>query len=269
MKLICEKFSKHDRMFAVNLQEESFMMSNFSPSVYNILMEKLYEGKAKVIYKTEDPDKYTVYFKDTATAFDATKKAQVEGKGVLNNTISSIVFELLNKAGIKTHFIAKVSDREMLVWRAKRFDIEVVVRNIAAGSICQRLGLKEGTVFEKPLVEFFYKKDELHDPLICYEHMLMLGLLKEEQIPPIKHMALKVNQMLKEFFKEHGLLLVDFKLEFGELSDGSLAVIDEISPDTCRLWDDKTGEKLDKDRFRFDLGDLLEGYRRVLEKIQR
>ncbi|MFN3813863.1 MAG: phosphoribosylaminoimidazolesuccinocarboxamide synthase [Aquificaceae bacterium] len=232
-------------------------------------MEKLYEGKAKVIYKTEDPNKYIVYFKDTATAFDATKKAQVEGKGVLNNTISSIAFELLKEAGVKTHFIAKVSHREMLVWRAKRFDIEVVVRNIAAGSICKRLGLREGTVFEEPLIEFFYKKDALHDPLICYEHILMLGLLKEEQILPIKHMALRVNETLRKFFKEHGLLLVDFKLEFGELFDGSLAVIDEISPDTCRLWDEETGEKLDKDRFRFDLGDLLEGYRKVLERIQR
>ncbi len=232
-----------------------------------LFMEKLYEGKAKIVYKTEDPDRYILYFKDTATAFDATKKAYIEGKGDLNNTISSIIFEILEKKGIKTHFIRKLSNREMLVWRAKRFDVEVVVRNIAAGSICKRLGLEEGKAFERPIVEFFYKNDALHDPLLCHEHILLLNLLTEEQIHLLRNMALKVNEVLKTFFKEHGLLLVDFKLEFGELPDGNLAVVDEISPDTCRLWDEKTGEKLDKDRFRFDLGDLLEGYRKVLEKI--
>jgi phosphoribosylaminoimidazole-succinocarboxamide synthase len=231
-------------------------------------MEKLYEGKAKVIYKTEEGDKVIVFFKDSATAFDATKKAEIEGKGVINNTISSLLFELLEKSGIKTHYIKKVSDREMLVWRAKRFDLEVVVRNITAGSLCKRLGLEEGLELKPPLVEFFYKNDQLHDPLVCVEHIKLLNLAEDWQVQSIKEMALKTNQVLKEFFKEHGLLLVDFKLEFGILPDGSLAVIDEISPDTCRLWDAKTGEKLDKDRFRFDLGDLMEGYRRVLEKIQ-
>ncbi|WP_299198418.1 phosphoribosylaminoimidazolesuccinocarboxamide synthase [Thermocrinis sp.] len=231
-------------------------------------MEKLYEGKAKVIYKTEEEDKVIVFFKDSATAFDATKKAEIEGKGVINNTISSLLFELLEKSGIKTHYIKKVSDREMLVWRAKRFDLEVVVRNITAGSLCKRLGLEEGLELKPPLVEFFYKNDQLHDPLVCVEHIKLLNLAEDWQVQSMKEMALKTNQVLKEFFKEHGLLLVDFKLEFGILPDGSLAVIDEISPDTCRLWDAKTGEKLDKDRFRFDLGDLMEGYRRVLEKIQ-
>jgi phosphoribosylaminoimidazole-succinocarboxamide synthase len=231
-------------------------------------MEKLYEGKAKVIYKTEEEDKVIVFFKDSATAFDATKKAEIEGKGVINNTISSLLFELLEKSGIKTHYIKKISDREMLVWRAKRFDLEVVVRNITAGSLCKRLGLEEGLEIKPPLVEFFYKNDQLHDPLICVEHIRLLNLAEDWQVQSMKEMALKTNQVLKEFFKEHGLLLVDFKLEFGILPDGSLAVIDEISPDTCRLWDAKTREKLDKDRFRFDLGDLMEGYRRVLEKIQ-
>jgi phosphoribosylaminoimidazole-succinocarboxamide synthase len=231
-------------------------------------MEKLYEGKAKVIYKTEQEDKVIVFFKDSATAFDATKKAEIEGKGVINNTISSLLFELLEKSGIKTHYIKKISDREMLVWRAKRFDLEVVVRNITAGSLCKRLGLEEGLEIKPPLVEFFYKNDQLHDPLICVEHIRLLNLAEDWQVQSMKEMALKTNQVLREFFKEHGLLLVDFKLEFGILPDGSLAVIDEISPDTCRLWDAKTGEKLDKDRFRFDLGDLMEGYRRVLEKIQ-
>jgi phosphoribosylaminoimidazole-succinocarboxamide synthase len=231
-------------------------------------MEKLYEGKAKVIYKTEEEDKVIVFFKDSATAFDATKKAEIEGKGVINNTISSLLFELLEKSGIKTHYIKKISDREMLVWRAKRFDLEVVVRNITAGSLCKRLGLEEGLEIKPPLVEFFYKNDQLHDPLICVEHIKLLNLAEDWQVQSMKEMALKTNQVLSEFFKGHGLLLVDFKLEFGILPDGSLAVIDEISPDTCRLWDAKTREKLDKDRFRFDLGDLMEGYRRVLEKIQ-
>jgi phosphoribosylaminoimidazole-succinocarboxamide synthase len=231
-------------------------------------MDKVYEGKAKIVYRTEDPDKYILYFKDTATAFDATKKAQIVGKGELNNTISSLIFDMLEKKGIKTHFIRKLSQREMLVWRAKRFDVEVVVRNITAGSLCKRLGIEEGRLLHKPLVEFFYKNDTLHDPLLCYEHILLLELLKEEQVSVLKKTALEVNEILKDFFKERGLLLVDFKLEFGELPDGKIAIVDEISPDTCRLWDAKTGEKLDKDRFRFDLGDLIEGYKKVLERIQ-
>ncbi|MFZ8858972.1 MAG: phosphoribosylaminoimidazolesuccinocarboxamide synthase [Thermocrinis sp.] len=231
-------------------------------------MEKLYEGKAKVIYKTEEEDKVIVFFKDSATAFDATKRAKIEGKGVINNTISSLLFELLEKSGLKTHYIKKLSEREMLVWRAKRFDLEVVVRNITAGSLCKRLGLEEGLELKPPLVEFFYKNDRLHDPLICAEHIRLLNLAEDWQVRSMKEMALKTNQVLSEFFKGHGLLLVDFKLEFGILPDGSLAIIDEISPDTCRLWDAKTREKLDKDRFRFDLGDLMEGYKRVLEKIQ-
>ncbi len=230
-------------------------------------MKLLYEGKAKRVYEV-DKEKCLIYFKDTATAFDATKKAEVEGKGVLNNTISSLMFKLLEEKGVKTHFIERVSEREMLVWKAERFDLEVVVRNITAGSICKRLGFKEGEKLEKPLLEFFYKNDQLHDPLICVEHATLLRIADKKTLKDIVKIALKVNTILKRFFKSHGLLLVDFKLEFGRLPDGALAVIDEISPDTCRLWDAKTGEKLDKDRFRFDLGDLIEGYKKVLQKVQ-
>ncbi len=230
-------------------------------------MKLLYEGKAKKVYEV-DKDKCLIYFKDTATAFDATKKAEVEGKGILNNAISSLLFKLLEERGVKTHFIERVSEREMLVWRAKRLDLEVVVRNITAGSICKRLGFKEGEKLKKPLVEFFYKNDQLHDPLICIEHAVLLNIADKRTLKDIVKIALKVNTILKSFFKSHGLLLVDFKLEFGRLPEGTLAVIDEISPDTCRLWDAKTGEKLDKDRFRFDLGDLLEGYKKVFERVQ-
>ncbi|MDW8066337.1 MAG: phosphoribosylaminoimidazolesuccinocarboxamide synthase [Aquificaceae bacterium] len=232
-------------------------------------MKILYEGKAKIVYQLEgEEDKLLIHFKDTATAFDATKKAEIVGKGVLNNTISSILFKLLEERNIRTHFIKKVSEREMIVWKAKRYDLEVVVRNIAAGSLCKRLGIREGKKLKKPLVEFFYKNDELHDPLICVDHALLLGLADRRELIHMKRVALLVNRVLKSFFKKHDLLLVDFKLEFGKLPDDQIAVIDEISPDTCRLWDAKTGEKLDKDRFRFDLGDLIEGYKKILEKVQ-
>ncbi|NPA40660.1 MAG: phosphoribosylaminoimidazolesuccinocarboxamide synthase [Aquificae bacterium] len=231
--------------------------------------KKLYEGKAKIVYETDDPDKLILHFKDSATAFDGVKKAQLEGKGSLNNTISSIIFEVLHKKGIKTHYIKKLSDNEMLVWRAERFLVEVVVRNLAAGSIVKRLGFKEGEKFEKPLVEFFYKNDQLHDPLVCEAHIDLMKLAPIEALPTMRETALKVNSILSEFFSQNGIILVDFKLEFGRLPDGSIGIVDEISPDSMRLWDAETGEKLDKDRFRFDLGDLLEGYRKVLERISQ
>ncbi len=231
--------------------------------------KKLYEGKAKIVYETEDPEKLILHFKDSATAFDGVKKAQLEGKGSLNNTISSIIFEVLHKKGIKTHYIKKLSDNEMLVWRAERFLVEVVVRNLAAGSIVKRLGFKEGEKFEKPLVEFFYKNDQLHDPLVCEAHIDLMKLAPIEALPTMRETALKVNSILSEFFSQNGIILVDFKLEFGRLPDGSIGIVDEISPDSMRLWDAETGEKLDKDRFRFDLGDLLEGYRKVLERISQ
>ncbi len=232
-------------------------------------LEKLYEGKAKVLYKTDDPDKLIAYFKDSATAFDALKKATIEGKGVLNNKIASFFFELLNKEGIPTHFIKRISEREMLVYRVEIIPVEVVVRNVAAGSIVKRLGIKEKTEFKPPLIEFYLKNDELHDPIICKEHVLAMKLATEDEIERMKELALKVNEILGRFLKEQGILLVDFKLEFGRRPDGSIVVADEISPDTCRLWDEKTGERLDKDRFRFDLGDLIEGYMKVLKKIEK
>lgn len=229
--------------------------------------KKLYEGKAKVVYETDDPDKLILVFKDTATAFDGVKKAELKGKGALNNTISSLIFEILHKSGIKTHYIEKLSDTEMLVWKAERFLVEVVVRNVAAGSVVKRLGFKEGDRFEKPLLEFFYKNDELHDPLVCDAHIELMKLAPMEALPLMRDTALKVNEVLSRFFQEHGIILVDFKLEFGRLPDGSIGIVDEISPDSMRLWDARTGEKLDKDRFRFDLGDLLEGYRKILKQI--
>ncbi len=228
---------------------------------------KLYEGKAKVVYETEDPRKLILHFKDSVTAFDGLKSEELKGKGSINNTISSLIFELLESRGVKTHFIRKLTENEMLVWRAERFPVEVVVRNVAAGSVVRRLGLEEGRRFEKPLVEFFYKSDELHDPLICAEHIEAFGFAPPESIPLMKETALKVNAILREFFSRHGITLVDFKLEFGRLPDGSTAVVDEITPDSMRLWDSRTGEKLDKDRFRYDLGDLLEGYREILKRL--
>ncbi|NPB07070.1 MAG: phosphoribosylaminoimidazolesuccinocarboxamide synthase [Aquificae bacterium] len=229
---------------------------------------KLYEGKAKVVYETDEPDKLVLEFKDEASAFDGLKKARVEGKGALNNAISSALFELLESRGIKTHFIKKLSEREMLVYRAERFPLEVVVRNYAAGSFVKRYGVKEGTPLEPPLVEFFLKSDELHDPMVCEEHVRALKLAPPELLPEMKKLALKVNEVLRELFKKKGIRLVDFKLEMGILPDGNLAVVDELSPDSMRLWDERTGEKLDKDRFRFGLGDLLEGYKEVLSRLK-
>ncbi len=229
--------------------------------------EKLYEGKAKIIYATDEPDKVIMYFKDSATAFDAVKKAQIEGKGIINNTIASFFFELLKEKGIPTHYIKKLSDREMLTYKVEIIPVEVVVRNLAAGSIVKRLGIPERTPFDPPLVEFYLKNDELHDPIICEQHIYAMKLAKPEEVKKMKELALKINDILKEFMDKHGIILVDFKLEFGR-KDGEIVLADEISPDTCRLWDKETGEKLDKDRFRFDLGDLMEGYEKVLKKLK-
>ncbi len=229
--------------------------------------EKLYEGKAKIIYATDEPDKVIAYYKDSATAFDAIKKATIKGKGVLNNTIASFFFKLLNEKGIPTHFIKQLSDREMLIYKVEIIPVEVVVRNIAAGSIVKRLGIPEKTEFNPPLVEFYLKNDELHDPIICEQHIYAMNLAKPEEVQKMKELALKVNEILKEFMAKQGVILVDFKLEFGR-KDGEIVLADEISPDTCRFWDAKTGESLDKDRFRFDLGDLIEGYQKILEKIK-
>ncbi len=231
-------------------------------------LRELYEGKAKILYETDEKDKLIMEFKDEASAFDGVKRERVKGKGELNNEISSLLFEILHSHGIKTHYIKKISPTEMLVWRARRFPLELVVRNFAAGSFVKRYGIEEGKALEPPLVEFFMKSDELHDPLVCRSHVEVLRLAPAELLPEMENIGLKVNEILKSLFSKKGLLLVDFKLEFGLLPDGSLAVVDEISPDSMRVWDAGTGEKLDKDRFRFDLGDLLEGYKKILSKLK-
>jgi phosphoribosylaminoimidazole-succinocarboxamide synthase len=230
--------------------------------------KKLYEGKAKIIYATDEPDKVVIYFKDDTTAFDGVKKEQIAGKGVINNTISSLIFELLQKRGIPTHYIKKLSDREMLAYRVDIIPVEVVVRNYAAGSFTRRYGIPEGTKLEKPLVETFWKNDELHDPLVCNEHIELLKLADLEDVKKMKEMALVVNEVLKDFFAERNIILVDFKLEFGKTPDGRLVLADEISPDSCRLWDAKTMKKLDKDVFRYDLGSLEEAYKEVLKRLE-
>jgi phosphoribosylaminoimidazole-succinocarboxamide synthase len=230
--------------------------------------EKLYEGKAKIVYATDEPDKVIIHFKDETTAFDGVKKETITGKGVINNTISSLIFELLNKRGIPTHYIKKLSDREMLAYKVDIIPVEVVVRNYAAGSFSRRYGIQEGTKLEKPLVETFWKNDELHDPLVCNEHIELLNLSNLEDVEQMKKMALEINEILKDFFAQKSIILVDFKVEFGKTKDGKLVVADEISPDSCRLWDAKTMKKLDKDVFRFDLGSLEEVYKEVLKRLE-
>jgi len=230
--------------------------------------EKLYEGKAKIVYATDEPDKVVIYFKDDTTAFDGVKKERIGGKGVINNAISSLIFELLEKRGIPTHYIKKLSDREMLAKRVEIIPVEVVVRNYAAGSFTRRYGIPEGTKLEKPLVETFWKNDELHDPLVCAEHIELLKLADPADVEEMKRIALQVNEILRAFFAAKDILLVDFKLEFGKTPDGKLVLADEISPDSCRLWDAKTKKKLDKDVFRFDLGDLKEVYNELLKRLQ-
>lgn len=232
-------------------------------------MEKLYEGKAKIVYQSENPNHVIIYFKDEATAFNAQKKDVIEGKGILNNKISSIFFTLLNQAGIKTHFIKQISDRETLAYKTKIIPIEVVVRNLATGSVVKRLGIPEKTEFNPSLIEFYYKNDALGDPIICYEHVLVMKLATEEDVKTIKEMVLKVNEILRDFLIKHDIILVDFKLEFGKLDDGTMVIADEISPDTCRFWDAKTGERMDKDRFRLNLGDLTKFYQELLRRVEK
>ena len=226
----------------------------------------LYEGKAKKIFLTDKADEVVQYFKDDATAFNAQKKGTILEKGVVNNKISTRLFELLEQAGIATHFIENLSDREMLARRVKIIPIEVVVRNLATGSIIKRLGLEEGLVIDPPLVEFFYKDDSLGDPLITDDHIRVMNLATPDQVAKLKVLSLKINEVLKPFFHERGMMLVDFKLEFG-LWNEQILLADEISPDTCRFWDIKTGERMDKDRFRKDLGRIEETYQEVLRRV--
>ena len=226
----------------------------------------LYEGKAKKIFSTDQPDQVLQYFKDDATAFNAQKRGTIVDKGVVNTRVSERLFQLLDGAGVPTHFIKRVGDRELLTKKVIIVPIEVVVRNVVAGSLAKRLGLKEGEPISPALVEFYYKNDALGDPLIADEHVRLMKLAEPAQVEQIKTLARKINEVLAPFFAERRMILVDFKLEFG-LDGGRLILADEISPDTCRLWDQGTRESMDKDRFRKDLGKIEEAYQEVLRRV--
>ena len=229
--------------------------------------EQLYEGKAKKVFATEDPNLCIVDYKDDATAFNGQKKGTIAGKGVVNNRMSNFMFQLLEKHGVKTHFVEELSDRETVVKKVEIVPLEVIIGNLSAGSFAKRFGVEEGIEFAQPTIEFSYKNDDLGDPLINDYHAMALGLATQEEIDTIKAMAFKVNEVMKEYFKQLDVILVDFKLEFGKTSDGTIVLADEISPDTCRLWDEQTHEKLDKDRFRRDLGGVEEAYAEMMKRI--
>lgn len=229
--------------------------------------EQLYEGKAKKVYATDDADLYIVEYKDDATAFNGLKKGTIAGKGVINNKMSNLLMQRLEKAGVPTHYVEELSDRETLVKRVEIVPLEVIIRNIAAGSFAKHYGVEEGLVFDAPTVEFSYKNDSLGDPLINEYQAMAIKLATADEIETIKNYAFKINEELKSFWAECGITLVDFKLEFGRLSDGSIVLADEISPDTSRLWDAKTKEKLDKDRFRRDLGGVEDAYAEVMKRL--
>ena len=230
-------------------------------------LEQIYEGKAKKVYKTADPELYIVDYKDDATAFNGLKKGTIAGKGVINNQMSNRLMRMIERKGVPTHFVKELSERETLVKRVSIVPLEVIVRNIAAGSFSKRYGVEEGMVFDEPVIEFSYKNDALGDPLLNTDHALALKLATRTEIDTIKTYALQINRILKAFWAECGVTLVDFKLEFGKTSDGSVILADEISPDTCRLWDTATGEKLDKDRFRRDLGGVEEAYAEIMKRL--
>ena len=231
--------------------------------------EFLYEGKAKKIYATDDPDKVIVYYKDDATAGNGEKKGTIKDKGVINNELTSYLFEMLASQGVKTHFIEKLNDREQLCWKLDIVPLEVITRNIIAGSMAKRLGLEEGTMPKKMIQEFSYKDDDLGDPLINSDHAVAIGAATEEEVAEILEVTAKINQILSDAFKKEGILLVDFKIEFGRDKDGNLLLADEITPDTCRLWDAETKKKLDKDRFRRDMGGIEEAYKEILHRITK
>lgn len=228
--------------------------------------EKLYEGKAKIIHATDDPDLIIQYFKDDATAFNAEKRGTIVSKGIMNNKISEVLFKYLAENGIPTHFVERLNDREMLNKKLDIILVEVVARNIAAGSLAKRLGKEEGEVLSFPVVEYYYKDDALGDPMINMDHIRVLGLANEEEMARIREYALKINGLLKKFFDERNIDLVDFKLEFGR-HKGEILLGDEICPDTCRLWDKTTHEKMDKDRFRRDMGKIEEAYAEVCRRV--
>ena len=229
-------------------------------------LEQLYEGKAKKVYKTEDPDVLIVDYKDDATAFNGIKKGTIMGKGVVNNRMTNHVFKILEEKGVPTHYIEELSDRETAVKKVQIVPLEVIIRNVAAGSFSKRLGVEEGTPFKEPTIEFSYKNDDLGDPLINSYFAVALGLATWEEIDTIKKYAFKVNEVLKEYFLQADIKLIDFKIEFGRYHD-QIILADEVSPDTCRLWDVHTNEKLDKDRFRRDLGNVEEAYNEVFKRL--
>ena len=229
--------------------------------------EQLYEGKAKKVYATEDPNLVIVSYKDDATAFDGAKKGTIVGKGVINNQMTNRLMAKMEKAGIPTHFVKELSERDTLVKKVSIVPLEVIIRNISAGHFASRYGVEEGIVFSEPTIEFSYKNDDLHDPLLNAYHAIALKLATREEIETIKTMAFRVNEVLTEYFRTLGVRLVDFKLEFGKTVDGQIVLADEISPDTCRLWDETTHEKLDKDRFRRDLGNVEGAYQEILRRM--
>ena len=229
--------------------------------------EQLYEGKAKKVFKTDDENLYIVSYKDDATAFNGEKKGTIVGKGSINNRMTNMLMQVLEKKGVPTHFVEELNDRETVVKKVSIVPLEVIIRNISAGSFAKRFGVEEGIVFDEPTIEFSYKNDELGDPLMNAYHAIALKLATREEIETIKKMAFTVNDTLKEYFLHLNIKLVDFKIEFGRLADGTIVLADEISPDTCRLWDKDTNEKLDKDRFRRDLGGTEEAYQEVMRRL--
>lgn len=228
----------------------------------------LYEGKAKKVFATSDPGVVRVLYKDDATAFNGEKRGTIAGKGAINNQMSNLLFRYLEEHGVPTHFVEEISERETLVRKVEIIPLEVVVRNIAAGSFSKRFGIEEGTPLERPLVEFYYKNDALGDPLVTDDHALILHLATADDLAELRRLALAVNDLLVQRFRAVGLILVDFKLEFGRLPSGEIVLADEISPDTCRLWDERTREKMDKDRFRRDLGGVEEAYQEVWARLK-
>ena len=229
--------------------------------------EQLYEGKAKKVYATDDPELVIVSYKDDATALDGLKKGTIVGKGVINNQMTNRLMARMEKSGIPTHFVKELSERDTLVRRVSIVPLEVIIRNLSAGHFASRYGVEEGIVFPEPTIEFSYKNDELHDPLLNAYHAVALGLASWQEIELIKKYAFAVNDVLKAFWADCGVTLVDFKLEFGKTAQGQIVLADEISPDTCRLWDAKTGEKLDKDRFRRDMGGVEDAYAEVMRRL--
>ena len=230
-------------------------------------LQQIYEGKAKKVFATDDPDVVLVDYKDDATAFNGLKKGTITGKGVINNRVTNFLMQMLEKNGIPTHYIEEISDRETLVKKVDIVPLEVIVRNIAAGSLSKRLGVPEGTKLKKSVIEYCYKNDDLGDPMVNEYHIAAMGWATEEEVKLIAGYSLKINKLLSSFLKQSGIELIDFKLEFGKTSDGTIVLADEISPDTCRFWDSKTHEKLDKDRFRRDLGGVEDAYQEILKRL--